>query len=162
MPTTSQVQRTRETVDFLAQQPVPVPVNAVHVDSSGQMTSSLTNRMAFTFVFAGALFDVAAETVGSAIRLALRADLGPLPYSAEHVAARHALIRLLAEHGHQLALSDAQTIQVHAALDVAQPATPVTILTEITAFLLAVKPNLVRVADHLPKAAASAMIASGP
>ncbi|MGQ0662765.1 MAG: hypothetical protein ACT4P2_04095 [Pseudomonadota bacterium] len=163
MTTEAQVgSRARGAVDLLGRQPIPLPFNAIQVDADGNVTRTPRERISFGFEFGGATFTATGKIGTSRLDLVIAAELGPLPFTAESIPARRAILDLIAAGGPptgRIALDEAQTIRIDAAVEIPEPVTPITVVTGIVEFLIAIKPHLERLgrilADAFPRCAAS-------
>lgn len=134
----------------------PMLLDTIAVDPDGSIRRFAKPRIAFAFDCQGVTFNVDGHRDGDVLVMALRADLGPLPFSAESVQARHAIQDLVSQSlvmgSSHLSIGPEQMIQVKSRIDVHQPFSPIEVLTAITAFLLDLKPWLDQLAALLSKA----------
>ena len=97
------------------------------------------------FTWAGIAFAARIEPAGPGGRLSLRADVCPLPYSAEDAEGRSALLALLdlRPAGGAFAVAPGQRLEFHGTAELPPVATSALMLGHVVRFVLEVKPYLV-------------------
>jgi hypothetical protein len=142
-----------EALGLLAGDNTPFLFNAVVVGTDGAIAREAREKLSFCFDYLGVTFNADGQRAGDRFVMTLAANLGPLPFSAESVAARHALQELVAAsasaEGSIFSLADDQTIRMMQTFDLYQPVSPVLVLSVVTEFLIGVKPWLARFAEVL-------------
>ncbi|HEX6979623.1 MAG TPA: hypothetical protein VF342_10010 [Alphaproteobacteria bacterium] len=154
----SQAQSPR-TLEMLASDGLAILIDNVEIDPDGTVRRSPRQRFSFRFDFEGATFTAEARPDRGDWIIDLTAELGPLPYSAESLAARTAIQALVAARagssGLHIDLDDAINLVIRGNVVVPQPVTPVALLTSITEALLELRPSLRRLAELLASATPS-------
>jgi hypothetical protein len=147
---------TGDTLGRLARDDVPFLFDAVAVQADGSFVHTARSALNFAFDYHGATFAASCRRIENRFVVAVRADLGPLPFSAESGRARRDIQDLVAAGGRgaaaQLTIGEDQTIRIDSSFDVRQPVSPVVLLTAVTELLLAIKPTLARLSEILSDA----------
>jgi hypothetical protein len=146
-----------QAIDVLTGQPVPFPLKALVVDSSGRIARRDHSDVVFSFAVVGTEFRACARSSADGVQLAIEADLAHLPFSAESPAARRELQRLASEsHLTQgrLVLVDNRQLSLSTRVDVPAPAAPVDVIAGLVAMVLELRPYLTRIAALLAGAVA--------
>lgn len=142
-----------QTLGLLAHDTVPFLFDSITVGPDGSIAHHAREKLAFCFDFLGVTFNADGQRIGDRLVMTLTANLGPLPFSAESAAARHAIQELVAAsasaEGSVLSLADDQTIRLVYSFDLFQPVSPVLMLTIVIEFLIQLKPWLDRFAELL-------------
>jgi hypothetical protein len=142
-----------EALGLLARDEVPFLFDSVLKAPDGSVGHHARDTLSFCFDYLGVTFDANGRRSGDRLIMTLSANLGPLPYSAESITARHAIQELVAAsataEGSVFSLADDQTIRLVGSFDLDQPASPMLVLAVVTEFLIGLKPWLERIAELL-------------
>lgn len=142
-----------EAVGRLAREDVPILFDAVKVRQDGSVVHEARNSLRFAFDYLGATFNAEGLRTGDRFTVAVSADLGPLPFSAESSLARRAILELVAASksatGPSLTIDPDQIIRIRSRFELLQPVSPMVVVTMVTELLLVLKPWLVRLGDLL-------------
>jgi hypothetical protein len=142
----------------LARDDVPFLFDTVAVKPDGSFEHKARQALNFSFDYHGATFGAMCRRVDGRFVVSIGANLGPLPFSAESVRARREIQDLIATSLDEprLTLAEDQTIHVESEFELAQPASPVVMLTAVTELLLALKPTLERLSEIMTGAGSTA------
>jgi hypothetical protein len=137
-----------EALGRLTRDDIPFLFDALSISPDGTIVHTAREALRFSFDYQGITFNAEGRREGDSFILAIVADLGPLPFSAESAPARRAIQDLVlassAMIGPRISISDDQAIRVDASLALLKPVSPVTTLTLVTELLLILKPWLAR------------------
>lgn len=136
----------QSTVQFLADQPLPLELKTIHVADDGKAARRLPDQLTFRFHFAGIAFDAAARRHAGGTRLSLEGLLGYLPYSAQGPALRTDVATIVASSSAMQAgrfvVTEGQEIRLRAEVEVETPITPVSLIAAAADILVNAKPWL--------------------
>lgn len=137
----------------LARDTAPFLFDSIVVEPDGTIARRAREKLSFCFDFLGVTFNAEGRRVDDRLVMTLTANLGPLPFSAESVAARHAIQELVAAsasaEGAMLSIADDQTVRIVRSFDLFQPVSPVHMLSVVIEFLIQLRPWLDRFAELL-------------
>lgn len=109
----------------------------------------------FAFSYCGVPFRAHVRPFGRGVRMRIAGDLAPLPYSAECQAARRAILDILRNCRDfvwgECGVTREQQIVVQGETELANPVTPVRVVSAVTRFLLAARPCMKILAEKLPR-----------
>jgi hypothetical protein len=147
-----------QAIDVLTGQPVPFPLKALAIDHSGRISRREASEVVFSFSVVGTEFRACARTAPDCVRVAVEADLAPLPFSAESPGARRALQRIASEtrlaHG-RLLLVDHRQLALSTRVDVPTPASPSDVIAGLVGMILELRPHLEHIASLMAGSAAA-------
>ena len=145
-----------EAVGILAEQQLPLslPIDG-NAATNGHLPAGrkIRDRMQFSFAHAGTVFECLGTVDAGAMQVAVAADLGPLPFTAESVEARQGM-RGVVEAGRNLpgggfSITARGSIRLDGAFRVESPVSPVALISGATIFVLEAQPYLERLATYL-------------
>ncbi len=132
---------------------LPIDIHTVWVDGDGQQLSVGDGVTRFDFACRGIRFVCRLEQAEGRARLALRGDLGPLPFSAESPAARFGLIRIADAACEALGSAvfriDGGRLILGSDFDIPVPVTAVGLMSAVTLFLVPLMPYMEIIAIYL-------------
>lgn len=132
-------------LNFLANQPLPVEIGTLAVQPDGSLRRRAKGPLNFTFSYTGVTFQAAVRPTPDGGRLQLDAELAPLPYSAEGRARRIEVEAIIAasrkglKYG-RLVVDRRSRIHVVSDLDIENPLTPVSLIAAATEMLIQATP----------------------
>ena len=141
-----------DSIDTLANQPLPLLLNAVAVDRHGRLRRARLERMSFSFAFRGALIRADGRLADGRMTLALESDLGRLPFPPPSPAARGEVLAVLSAArtaSRSFAVAANRTIRFSGNLDIRGPITQIAVLSELIAYLIGAIPVFDRLATIL-------------
>jgi hypothetical protein len=135
-----QTSQTGEALGRLARDDIPFLFDALSLGSDGTIVHTARDTLRFAFDYQGVTFNAEGRRDGDRFVLALSADLGPLPFSAESLEARRMIQDLVGASNALIAptfsIGEDQAIRVQATLELLKPVSPVVTLTMVTELLL--------------------------
>lgn len=146
-------------IAFIAQQPLPFEAGSLIVSDNGTLRRvPPRNSMRFRFErFGVPISAMAWRTPEGDGRVRIEGDLGPLPYSVEAPEARKRVLQVLYAarflEEPLLVLSPKHTIMLCAETTVAEPVTPITVITAVASLVVDAHPYLELIGEYLADAA---------
>ena len=108
----------------------------------------------FSFTHCDVPFRAHVRPCGDGVRMRIAGDVAPLPYTAESQDARRALLDILRKcrdfDWGECGVTAEQRIVVHGEVEVANPVTPVRVVSAVATFILSATPCMKLVAENLP------------
>ena len=119
------------------------------------------DSLSFKFVYRGARFEGRLDLSDTG-KMAITADLGPLPYTAESGGARHQMLRLargaVSKEGLHFLVSQDQVLRIAAEGTTPRPRTPVSCMATLCSLVLRLRPWLEMAEDLLDETRQAAAI----
>ena len=142
----------------LAETAFPLEVNSLYVDADGELNRIDPRERPFGFRFEclGLRFVAATRVRKGALLLQLTAKVGPIPYTAESQDRRRdALVIMrssLALQHIKMGMSRDRQIEVVGEFPIAEPLTPISVVSAATELVLEIKPYITLLADFVTTA----------
>lgn len=136
----------RSIFDLINDQQLTLEIGNLQIDNQGRLSLHARRQpIAFSFRYRNATFDTKV-CIDQDTRIALRATLGAVPFSAESRPARRRCLGVLTQgqntgHG-GLRLSKLHDVVYSAAAVPPSPVTPGSVIATVTALLLEVRPHM--------------------
>lgn len=136
----------RDALKLAAEEKLPLEMGRIVWRADGRLERRGEGEsLSFKFVYRGIRFEGRLD-MNDTGKMAITADLGPLPYTAESAGARHQLLRLArgaaSKQGLHLVVSHDQQIRIAAEGTTPRPRTPVCCLATLCSLLLRLRPWL--------------------
>lgn len=142
----------------LAETAFPLEVNSLFIDAEGELSRIDPRERPFSFSFAclGLRFSASTRVRKARPWLMLVARIGPVPYTAESRERRRdalAIMRatLALPHG-KLGLTRDGHIEVSGQMPLAEPLTPVNVISAATGLVLEIRPYVALLSEFVPSA----------
>lgn len=143
----------RDALRLAAEEKLPIEMGRIVWRADGRLERRGDGEsLAFKFVYRGVRFEGRLD-MNATGNMAITADLGPLPYTAEAAGTRHQLLRLVrgavSKRGLHFLLSQDQILRIAAEGTTPRPRTPTSCLATLCALLLRLRPWLETIGDLL-------------
>ncbi len=147
-----------EALPLLTKQAVPPEVGHLRIETDGTVRLGRAGEVVeFGFTYLGRRFIAGTRMTQAGTILQLSGEIAPVPYSAEGIGARRAAIAIISasqalRHA-RLVITKTKQICCIGKIPVAQPWTPVELITGATSIMLEIQPFLHALMEVLPNRA---------
>lgn len=143
----------QDALRLAAEEKLPIEMGRIVWRSDGRLERRGEGEsLTFKFVYRGVRFEGRLDMTDTG-NMAVTADLGPLPYTAEAAGTRHQLLRLVrgavSKRGLHFVVSTDQVLRIAAEGTTPRPRTPTSCLATLCSLLLRLRPWLELIGDLL-------------